>query len=108
MKPPVDRLVRAPDERSNIPIGQPGVVQERPEDTLFKPLSAINDLLQMSELEIRSLIKHCIRAPYDYAHSARIDVDLYAQRPRTETVNSAIKRSHGGAERAHFWYREFW
>ena len=84
MKPPVDRLVRAPDERSNIPIGQPGVVQERPEDTLFKPLSAINDLLQMSELEIRPLIKRCIHAPYDHAHSARTDVDLYAQRSRTE------------------------
>ncbi len=25
----------------------------------------------------------------------------------TETVNSAIKRSHGVAERARTWYREF-
>ena len=55
---------------------------------------------QLRELEIRPLIKHCIRAPYDHPHNARIDEDLYAQRSMTETVNSAVKRSLGYAVRA--------
>ncbi|WP_273838060.1 IS5 family transposase [Halococcus sp. PRR34] len=62
---------------------------------------------RLRELEIRPLIKHCIRAPYDHAHNARIDEDLYAQRSMTETVNSAVKRSLGYAVRARDWYREF-
>ncbi|WP_273837152.1 IS5 family transposase [Halococcus sp. PRR34] len=62
---------------------------------------------RLRELEIRPLIKHCIRAPYDHAHNARIDGELYAQRSMTETVNSAVKRSLGYAVRARDWYREF-
>ena len=62
---------------------------------------------QLRELEIRPLIKHCIRAPYDHAHNARIDENLHAQRSMTETMNSAVKRSHSVAERARDWYREF-
>jgi len=46
-------------------------------------------------LAIRPLIKHRIMAPYDHAHNARIDEDRYAQRSMSETVNSAVKRSHG-------------
>ena len=45
VKPPADRFVRAPDERLDPPVGESGVVQKRREDTLFKPLSAINNLL---------------------------------------------------------------
>jgi len=55
---------------------------------------------QLRELEIRPLIKHCIRAPYDHAHNARINENLYAQRSMTETVNSAVKCSLGYAVRA--------
>ena len=62
---------------------------------------------RLREIEIRPLIKHCIRAPYDHAHNARIDENLYAQRSMTETVNSAIKRSLGYAVRARTWFREF-
>jgi IS5 family transposase len=62
---------------------------------------------RLREIEIRPLIKHCVRAPYDHAHNARIDEDLYAQRSMTETVNSAVKRSLGYAVRARDWYREF-
>ena len=62
---------------------------------------------RLRELEIRPLIKHCVRAPYDHAHNARIDEDLYAQRSMTETVNSAVKRSLGYAVRARTWFREF-
>jgi hypothetical protein len=62
---------------------------------------------RLRELGIRPLIKHCIRAPYDYAHNARIDENLYAQRSMTETVNSAVKRPLGYAVRARDWYREF-
>ena len=62
---------------------------------------------RLRELEIRPLIKHCIRAPYDHAHNARIDEDLYAQRSMNETVNSAVKRSLGYAVRARAWFREF-
>ena len=62
---------------------------------------------RLRELEIRPLIKHCVRAPYDHAHNARIDENLYAQRSMTETVNSAVKRSLGYAVRARDWYREF-
>jgi IS5 family transposase len=62
---------------------------------------------RLRELNIRPLIKHCVRAPYDHAHNARIDENLYAQRSMTETVNLAIKRSLGHAVRARDWYREF-
>ena len=62
---------------------------------------------RLRELEIRPLIKHCVRAPYDHAHNARIDENLYAQRSMTETVNSAVKRSLGYAVRARGWYPEF-
>jgi len=61
----------------------------------------------LRKLGIRPLIKHCIRAPCDHAHNARIDENLYAQRSMTETVNSAVKRSLGYAVRARNWYREF-
>jgi IS5 family transposase len=56
---------------------------------------------------IRPLIKHRLHAPYDHAHNARIDDDLYGQRAMTETVNSSVKRSLGVAVRAREWYREF-
>ncbi len=62
---------------------------------------------RLREIRIRLLIKHRIFAPYDHAHNARIDEDLYAQRSMTETVNSAVKRSLGFAVRAREWYREF-
>jgi IS5 family transposase len=58
-------------------------------------------------LDIRPLIKHCIHKPYDHAHNARINDDLYNQRSMTETANSAVKRSYGSAVRAREWYREF-
>lgn len=54
----------------------------------------------LRELGIRPLIKHRLFAPYDHAHNARIDEQRYNQRAMTETVNSAVKRSHGEAERA--------
>jgi IS5 family transposase len=61
----------------------------------------------LRDLDIRPLIKHCINAPYDHAHNARIDDDLYGQRSMAETVFSSVKRSLGGALRARIWYREF-
>jgi IS5 family transposase len=61
----------------------------------------------LRDLNIRPLIKHCINKPYDHAHNARIDDDLYNQRSMTETVNSSVKRSYGSALRACEWYREF-
>ena len=61
----------------------------------------------LRELGIRPLIKHCVHAPYDHAHNARIDEELYAQRSMTETVFSSLKRSLGSAVRARAWYREF-
>ncbi len=66
-----------------------------------------SDKQQLRELDIRPLIKHRIFAPYDHAHNARIDEDRYAQRSMTETINSTVKRSHGVAERARTWFREF-
>ena len=56
---------------------------------------------------IRPLVKHRVFAPYDHAHNARIEDDLYNQRSMTETVNSSITRSDGSAVRAREWYREF-
>ncbi|RKS78310.1 IS5 family transposase [Haloarcula quadrata] len=56
---------------------------------------------------IRPLIKHRVFAPYDHAHNARIDDELYGQRSQTESVNSSIKRSHGSAVRARDWFRQF-
>jgi len=53
------------------------------------------------------LIKHCINKPYDHAHKARIDDDIYHQRSMSETVFSSVKRSLGVALRARIWYREF-
>jgi len=61
----------------------------------------------LRDLDVRPLIKHCINKPYDYAHNARINDDLYNQRSMTETANSAVKRSYGSAVRAREWYREF-
>lgn len=61
----------------------------------------------LRELDIRPLIKHCINKPYDHAHNARIDTNLYGQRSMSETVFSAVKRSLGVALRARKWYREF-
>ena len=61
----------------------------------------------LRELSIRPLIKHCVHAPYDHAHNARIDEELYAQRSMTETGFSSLKRSLGCAVRARAWYREF-
>ena len=61
----------------------------------------------LRELGVRPLIKHCVHAPYDHAHNARIDEELYAQRSMTETVFSSLKRSLGCAVRARTWYREF-
>ena len=61
----------------------------------------------LRDLDIRPLIKHCINKPYDHAHNARIEDDLYNQRSMTETVNSAVKRSYGSTVRAREWYREF-
>ena len=61
----------------------------------------------LRDLDIRPLIKHRIFAPYDHAHNARIDEQRYNQRSMTETVNSTVKRSHGEAERARSWFREF-
>jgi hypothetical protein len=37
---------------------------------------------------------------YDHAHDARINDDLYIQRPMTETANSSVKRSYDSAVRA--------
>ena len=61
----------------------------------------------LREIGIRPLIKHCINKPYDYAHNARIDDDLYGQRSISESVFSSVKRSLGVALRARSWYREF-
>ena len=40
-------------------------------------------------------------------HNALIRDAGYSQRWMAETSYSSTKRSHGGAERAQFWYREF-
>ncbi len=62
---------------------------------------------ELRERGVRPLIKYSIRAPYDHAHNARINDTLYNQRWLVETPYSTTKRSHGGAERAQTWYREF-
>ena len=56
---------------------------------------------------VRPLIKHRVFAPYDHAHNARVEDELYNQRSICETVNSVIKRSYGSAVRARVWYRQF-
>jgi IS5 family transposase len=61
----------------------------------------------LRDMGIRPLVKHRVFAPYDHAHNARIEDDLYNQRSMTETVNSSVKRSYGSAVRAREWYREF-
>src|SRR5699024_192792 len=61
----------------------------------------------LRNLDIHPLIKHCLNAPYDYAHNTRLDDEIYGQRSMVETVFSAIKRSLGGGLPARSWYREF-
>jgi IS5 family transposase len=61
----------------------------------------------LRDLDIRPLIKHCLNAPYDYAHNARIDDEIYGQWSMAETVFSSVKRSLGVALRTRSWYREF-
>ncbi|MWV38845.1 IS5 family transposase [Natrialba sp. INN-245] len=56
---------------------------------------------------VRPLIKHRVFAPYDHAHNARIEDNLYNQRSVCETVNSVTKRSYGSAVRARAWFRQF-
>lgn len=56
---------------------------------------------------VRPLIKRRVFAPYDHAHNARIENERYHQRSLCESVNSVIKRLHGGAVRARAWYRQF-
>jgi IS5 family transposase len=56
---------------------------------------------------VRPLIKHRVFAPYDHAHNARIEDNLYNQQSICETVNSVIKRSYGSAVRARAWFRQF-
>ena len=58
----------------------------------------------LREMGIRPLVKHRVFAPYDHAHNARIEDELYNQRSMTETVNSSVKRSYGSAVRAREWY----
>ena len=61
----------------------------------------------LRELGLQPVIKHRVQAPYDHAHNARLDEDLYGQRAMCETVFSSVKRSLGCAVRARAWYREF-
>lgn len=56
---------------------------------------------------VRPLSKHCVFAPYDHAHSARIDDELYNQQSICEIVNSMIKRSYGSVVQARAWQRQF-
>jgi len=56
----------------------------------------------LRELDIRPLIKHCINKPYDHAHNARIDDDLYHQRSMSESVFSSVKRSLGVNDQGNF------
>jgi IS5 family transposase len=56
---------------------------------------------------VRPLIKHRLFRTVDHAHNARIDSTRYGQRAMCETVFSTTKRTHGAAERARTWYREF-
>jgi IS5 family transposase len=55
----------------------------------------------------RPLVKHRVFAPYDHAHNARINDELYNQRSMTETANLSVKRSCDSAVRAREWYCEF-
>jgi len=61
----------------------------------------------LCEMAIRPLVKHRVFAPYDHAHDARIENDLYNQRSVTETVNSSVTRSDDFGVRAREWYCEF-
>jgi len=54
----------------------------------------------LREIDIRPLVKHRVFAPYDHAHNARIEDELYNQRSMTETVNSSVTRSYGESSRA--------
>lgn len=56
---------------------------------------------------MRPLIKHSIHAPYDHAHTARINDALYNQWWLAETAFSTTKRSLDAAVRAQAWYRAF-
>ena len=61
----------------------------------------------LREMDIRPLVKHRVFAPYDHAHNARTNDDLYNQRSMTETVNSSVKRSDSGSVRTRERYRGF-
>ena len=57
--------------------------------------------------DVRPLIRHCIYAPYDNAHNARMNDELYNRRWLSETCFSVVKRSHGPTVRAQTWYCGF-
>ncbi len=56
---------------------------------------------------VKLLIKHRVFAPYDHAHDAQIEDDLYNQLSVCETVNSVVKRSYGSVVRARAWCHQF-
>jgi IS5 family transposase len=44
----------------------------------------------LREMGIRPPVKHRVFAPYDHAHNARIEDELYNQRSMTERVNGTV------------------
>ena len=58
-------------------------------------------------LDVDPLVLERGLLPETVGHNALIREAGYSQRWMAETSYSTTKRSHGGAERAQFWYREF-
>jgi len=61
-----------------------------------------NWLRKIRDLGVRPLIKHCINKPYDHAHNARIDDDLYGQRSMAKpSTRRSSARWASPCERGH-------
>ena len=56
---------------------------------------------------VRPVIKHREFTSLDAAHNARIDDDIYHQRPVVESVFHAIKQRFGATLRARTWFGQF-
>ena len=69
--------------------------------------SQLDQHVRMLHVQRRPLVLGQGSKPHTVGHNALIRDAGCSQRWMAETSYSTVKRSHGGAERVQFWYREF-
>jgi len=62
---------------------------------------------ELWEADVRPVFKHWEFSPFDMAHNARHDDDVYHQRSVVEAVFFALKQRYGDTLRARTWFGQF-